>query len=241
MEDILNFDIVTTPGVVAYEQGSEEMAVLFVLSIIAEGYKEEPKYLKCIRNICEQKGAAQIVIHLINRQYKRKKDSVGRNHPMNRLEDLLEWKTNHLPVEGIENRDEYWLICDRDNDSFTAEQYDSIVEECEKSGVNLIVSNPAFQIWLLLHFTSDLSSCNFEQYEKSAECVKKGVEPVIKRFDSNYKHGRINVKNYAPYIRAAMNNSEHYCFNVMELKTSIGTNFRDLLTRIEDVSGKEIF
>ena len=71
MENFLNFDIVTTPGEVAYQQSSEEMAVLFVLSIISEGYKEEPKYIEAIRKNCKQKDVVQIAIHIINRHYKR--------------------------------------------------------------------------------------------------------------------------------------------------------------------------
>lgn len=50
MAMLLKYDIDTTPGVAAYTSGSEEMATLFVLSIIAEGYREEPKYLNAIKN-----------------------------------------------------------------------------------------------------------------------------------------------------------------------------------------------
>ena len=241
MENILNFDIVTTPGEVAYQQSSEEMAVLFVLSIISEGYKEEPKYIEAIRKYCKQKDVAQIAIHIINRQYKRQEESAGRNHPLKRFEDLVDWKNNHALFEGIENKDEYWLICDRDNDSFTSEQYDQLVDKCQKEGVNIIISNPAFQIWLLLHFTNDLSSYNLEQYEKSSDCIKQGIEPAIKTFEPRYRHGRLNVNTFLPLIKNAMDNSILYSHNIEELRDTIGTNFRILLNRIEEVTQKEIF
>lgn len=241
MENILNFDIVTTPGEVAYEQSSEEMAVLFVLSIISEGYKEEPKYLEAIRKICKQKDVAQIAIHLINRHYKRQEESAGRNHPLKRFADLVDWKNNHTPFEGIENKDEYWLICDRDNDTFTSEQYDQLVEKCQKEGVNIIISNPAFQIWLLLHFTNELSSYNLEQYEKSSDCIKHGVEPAIKVFVPRYKHGKLNVNTFVPLIKTALINCTNYSYSIEKLRDTIGTNFNVLLNRIEEVSGVTIF
>ena len=241
MNDLLNFDITTTPGEVAYQKSSEDMALLFVLSVISEGYREEPKYLAYVRNICNQKSTNRVVIHIINRHYKRQVDSVGRNHPLNRLEDLLIWKKNQEQNGLTGLNDEYWLICDRDNESFKEDQYDLLIKDCTQNNVNVIVSNPAFQIWLLLHFTNNLHSFNLSQYAKSSDCIKKGIEPAIKTFYPKYKHGKINTAYFGPLIKTAIDNSAKYCYNVEELKTMIGTNFRNLLTRIESISGKVIF
>lgn len=132
MDDILNFDITTTPGEVAYQEASEKLASIFVLSIISEGYKEEPQYLKYLQGLCRQKGSVQLVIHIVNRHYRYKKDSAGHNHPLKRLNDLLDWKANHVSIDGYENNDEYWLICDRDVASFTSNQYDKLVARCRE-------------------------------------------------------------------------------------------------------------
>ena len=115
------------------------------------------------------------------------------------------------------------------------------MDKCQKEVVNIIISNPAFQIWLLLHFTNDLSSYNLEQYEKSSDCIKQGIEPAIKAFEPRYRHGRLNVNTFLPLIKNAMDNSILYSHNIEELRDTIGTNFRILLNRIEEVTQKEIF
>lgn len=241
MDDLLNFDITTTPGEVAYDVSSEELAILFVLSVISEGYKEEPKYLAYIRDVCNQKSSTQIVIHIVNRHYKRQQESAGRNHPLKRLSDLLDWKEHHEQIGECENKDEYWLICDRDNETFTSEQYDQLLVECKKNNINVIVSNPSFQIWLLLHFTNNLDVFNLSQYTSSSDCIKKGVEPAIKLYYPRYKHGKLNMTIFAPQMRYAIDKSLPYSHDLIKLRENIGTNFRELLIRIESVSGKMIF
>lgn len=241
MAMLLKYDIDTTPGVTAYTSGSEEMATLFVLSIIAEGYREEPKYLNAIKKLCQEKVELNMVIHLLNRQYLFQANSAGHSNPTKRLEALLEWKANHPAVPGYKNKDEYWLICDRDDGSFTIQQYDEVLKKCEQENIHFIVSNPAFQLWLLLHFTDDLSAFQLNQYSNSKDCLYKGVIPAIQSFVPVYKHGTLTINHFQPYFRDAIINSGNYCFDAVSLKTTIGTNFKTLLERIESLAGTSIF
>lgn len=241
MQDLLRFDVPTIPGQVAYQKASKEMAILFVLSVMTEGYKEEPKYLKSVQELINDSDTANIVVHIVNRHYIHQKDAAGHSNPLKRLEALKQWKENHSQIEGFDNKDEYWLICDRDDSSFTSQQYDDVILECQKEGIHLIVSNPAFQVWLLLHFTADLQQYKLEQYESSSQCVKNAIEPAIRSYDAQYKHGNINMKIYKPLMRDAIRNSVGYSHDVQDLKCRIGTNFRSLLLRIEEVVGKSLF
>ena len=43
------------------------------------------------------------------------------------------------------------MVIDRDKDSITEEQYDEVIKFCNENQVNLYVSNPNFEFWLLLH------------------------------------------------------------------------------------------
>lgn len=241
MAMLLKYDIDTTPGVAAYVSGSEEMATLFVLSIIAEGYREEPKYLNAIKKLCQEKVELNIVIHILNRKYLLQTNSAGHSNPMKRLEALLEWKANHPTISGYDNQDEYWLICDRDDGSFTPQQYDDVLAKCQQENIRFIVSNPAFQLWLLLHFTDDLSNFHFEHFSNSHDCLYNGVIPALKTFVPNYKHGKLLISDFQTHFKDALLNSKKYCFDTKSLKTTIGTNFNALMERIESIAGASIF
>lgn len=238
---LLKYDIDTTPGVTSYESNKEEMATMFVFSVIAEGYREEPKYLNAIKTICTDIDNLNVVIYIINRQYQRQVDSAGHSSPLKRLEALLEWKEKHPSIEGYENKDEYWLICDRDDGSFTDTKFDEAVTLCQQNGINFIISNPAFQLWLLLHFTDNLAQFRLEQYSTSNECLDKGVIPAIKMFVPHYSHGNLVFKHFKEHLHDALVNCKPYSHEVQVLKSTIGTNFNLLLERLEEVVGSPIF
>jgi len=48
--------------------------------------------------------------------------------------------------------DKVCLIIDRDAQNFKANQYDALLAACDKKGFSLHVSNPCFEIWLLMHY-----------------------------------------------------------------------------------------
>ena len=66
--------------------------------------------------------------------------------------------------------DKAFLISDRDRQSFKEEQYDEMLKNCEDKDIVWIVSNPSFQLWLLLHFTDDIESL---ELEKMSSCKKQ--------------------------------------------------------------------
>lgn len=45
------------------------------------------------------------------------------------------------------------IVIDRDEQNFKDFQYDEVVEFCRNNNVNLYVSNPTFEFWLMLHFS----------------------------------------------------------------------------------------
>ena len=236
-----NFDIDTTPGQVAYKSATKEMAALFVISVIAEGYREETKYLKCIKKICAQKGIVSISLVIVNKRYASKEAAIGHSNPLKRLDALMEWKQNCQPIPGYDQKDEYWLICDRDNHSFDNNQYDELLEKADAEGVKVVVSNPAFQIWLLLHLTPSLESYKLEQYPDSHDCIYNGVIPAIKTLYPHYSHGDIVMKVFEPLIASARKNTKTYEKTLEQLKDNIGTNITSIFNRIDEIAAKDVF
>ena len=136
-------------------------------------------------------------------------------------------------------KDNPWLICDRDKQSFKEKQYDEVLAMCEVNHVELIVSNPAFQLWLLLHFRSDISDLELDANEKSKISISK-IEGVMRaeKLVPGYKHGTLNFEQFKNNIDDAIRNSCQFPKDPRVLKNAIGTNFDVIVNLIKSVSDK---
>ena len=56
------------------------------------------------------------------------------------------------PFQASTPDGKYYLIVDRDDNSFSPEQVEEVMCLCKKEGFQLIITNPCFEFWLLLHF-----------------------------------------------------------------------------------------
>ena len=226
----LNLDFVTIPGKDAYESGSTPVRDLYFIAIIAEG-KEECIYLDYIKSIVNKAATVKLNIEILNRHYNKEKIALSDSHPLKRLDALKEWCDTIQKISLTE--DEEWIICDRDNGSFTNDQYDKLLADAEKRGIHVIVSNPAFQIWLLFHFVKDITPLRLDDYPMSKDRLKI-VESELKKYVSGYKHGSLEIEPFSEHIRDAMDNSQSTTQDLKELKQSSGTNFRNLLCSIQN-------
>ncbi len=53
---------------------------------------------------------------------------------------------------NLRDGDQLWVVIDRDSQSWKPQMMASIARECQRKAYDLAVSNPCFEIWLLLHF-----------------------------------------------------------------------------------------
>ena len=229
MMDKLNLNFITVPGKEAYESGSTPVHDLYFIAIIAEG-KEECIYLDYIKAVVNEVASVKLNIEILNKRYSEEKVALSESHPMKRLEALIEWSDTIHELSLAD--DEEWIVCDRDNGSFTDAQYDELLEKAKKLGVHVIVSNPAFQLWLLFHFTKDITTLQLDDYPKSKDRLKK-VESELRKYVHSYKHGFLEMDSFSGHIRDAIDNSLSTSQDLKELKQSSGTNFRNLLCSIQ--------
>ena len=71
------------------------------------------------------------------------------------------------------------IVIDRDKQNFKDFQYDEVVSFCKNNNVNLYVSNPTFEFWLMLHFPEVEDENNVKMLEnryvsKSRRYLEKG-------------------------------------------------------------------
>lgn len=130
--------------------------------------------------------------------------------------------------------DKICLIVDRDRKSFTKEQYKYVLEQCEKYKVDLYVTNPCFEFWILLHF-DDYNELLIDQLFKNEKYNNKtyAEREVIKRMP-NFKKGIYDAKSLMPNVKKAIEREHGYCENVRELDNNVGSNIGVLLTKMMD-------
>ena len=118
--------------------------------IAMEGNRTEPLYF----NEAKKKFRSSAVkVELLTR------DALDtRSAPVHVIEQLNRYKKNNRLLDS----DELWLVIDRDR--WPEEQLHDVATRCSTSRYNLGVSNPCFEIWLVLHY-EDLSGIDDTEKE----------------------------------------------------------------------------
>lgn len=220
-------------NVPAFIPHSEDELSVFMIAIVTEGSVEELEYIKGFEQKLRSMNICNMHILYINDCIS---DMIWRteeraSHPKRRLElmkELLLLKNpdfQHYP-------DEAWMICDRDQGSFSEMQYEELIQECDKLKIRLVISNPAFQIWLLFHFESWLREHCFED-ELTPNKLLNLIEKRLGKCIGGYKHGNLDFALYTSYVDNAVNNSRLFCTDLLLLKDEIGTNFADLVDSLK--------
>ncbi len=216
----------------SYTNDSFEEKSIFIISIVTEGSKEEQEYIKGYYNYLYPQGKDNINIEWINEHIIDKKKEEKASHPLRRLE-LMKERLSRKNPHYKEYPDEAWLVCDRDDGSFTEEQYDKLLNECKDAKIQIIMSNPAFQVWLLLHYDRWLSDRIFEDGLSSSNILKI-IECRLKHHINGYSHGKIDISRFSQKVDVALTNSTRYCSDIEKLKKEIGTNFSLLINSIKE-------
>lgn len=122
-------------------------------------------------------------------------------------------------------RDSLNMAVDRDKDSFTEEQYDKVVDFCKKNHVNLYISNPNFELWLLMHF-DEFDSENEEDLLKNEKRTKSGRRYLEKRLHDicGYRKNDIRFNDLEPGIKNAIKREKRFTEDITRIKNELGTN-----------------
>ena len=228
MEDIFE-GLESVPGVAAYESSSEVANSLLSICIVTEGAVEEVEYFQYIKEQLVEHPDVKIVLNIVNETIGDAEKNVS--NPKKRYEQMKNWLAINAPTDGLTDvQDEEWLVCDRDNSSFSEAQYDFLLDKVRTDGLHLVVSNPAFQIWLLFHFESNIDALNLDSIEKSSDRIRV-IEPRLKTHVPDYVHGSLKMASFSGHIKNAVANSSNYPTDLLDLKVKSGTNFRDIINR----------
>ncbi len=173
-----------------------------VFIIACEGKTEEayfkafdkPQYRIYVKN-------ENIQIEVLERQDK--KDT--KSFPTYIMQLLEEYQDYY----GVDN-EELWLVIDRDKQNLSKIQLIEIIEQCAKKNYNIALSNPCFELWLLLHI-KDLTTYSeeenlkiFQNKKERAKSKKRFLEKELSTLLDGYKKEKIQPEKFLPHIQLAI-------------------------------------
>lgn len=81
--------------------------------------------------------------------------------------------------------DKFWVVCDCDHwiESGHIQSLTQVIRECRQKGIQVALSNPCFELWLLLHFA---------EFPEDPELTRADVEQRIRNVVGAYDKTRID-------------------------------------------------
>ena len=89
---------------------------------------------------------------------------------------VLRWKEQEL---SIDKGDRGFIVLDIDNDRDKAAKVQNLIKKNKNPGIEFVVSNPTFEVWLLLHFTYTT------KYYKNSQEVIMDLKKYIPDYEKN--------------------------------------------------------
>lgn len=208
------------------EGGFLDAEKLFVLSY--EGQKTEVKYFNNLRESEYFNDSGIIEIIPLKREVNTGTDPLT-------VKKLLKKAKTEFPFK---DSDEFWLIIDRDDwESIHNIDFDKLAKECEEEdNFFLAMSNPCFEIWLILHLTK-LSF--FEEKEvnaifenKSISNKKNYIDKVLGDLQGRGYNKNPNPKIYLPLTNVAIKNAKEIDDENVPYPKQVGTHIYKLIEKL---------
>lgn len=213
-----------TYGRRSYKSGTEEAKRL--IYIITEGYETEYQYFCGLKNNKKSLGIDELIE--IN-PLKRGPIYSGYSHLKHLLDGAkqIEDKEN---IDFIFNKeiDKIWIIFDRDYKSLKKSQISkSLKYKDENSHIELGLTNPRFELWLLLHHINIKTIDDFFiKLKNDNNYLEKLLEENI---DKEYNKSNIDFSKYKDRIRFAIENEKELENNLKLIVDNFGCNIGTLI------------
>lgn len=133
-----------------------------IIFLSCEGSVTEEEYIEVLSQIYDGvKGRIQLIsvaedeVHTLPKKRTREQKQVlGKSKPWQLVERINKFKEEKDAKYEFSKypEDEFWIVSDvDDNLDNHKEKFENAIQECEEKGYKYAISNPFFEIWLLLH------------------------------------------------------------------------------------------
>lgn len=124
---------------------------------------------------------------------------------------VLEQLNSFADEFNLDENDELWMVIDRDYQSWEIEMIKSVAQIChQKKGYYLAVSNPAFELWLLLHLVdcSVLTQKEKEDLFKNAKVTRKTYsKKMLSDLLGGFNEAKYDADSFVPKVEEAIKNA----------------------------------
>ena len=205
------------------------MVVLEEISSISDA--ERNLYYKMMLEVCKEKyhGWLEMDVVDFNAVAKELIDAIP--YCMN-WEYVLENIPQLLSFVSISYEygfDKIYCIFDRDKKSFTEKQIRYVIDVCNKNDFCLCISNPCFELWLLLHLEQAemldilaLKENNIVAQRKTY--AEQMLNKAMKRYGFNYEKNNYNTELFMDRIQNAIKEEKKLSEDINELIDNVGCN-----------------
>ena len=135
---------------------------------------------------------------------------IPRNDTRSAPEYILTLLDSYRQEYDLNLGDELWLLIDVDR--WGDGKLSLIARECQNKGIKLAVSNPAIELWFLLHLKSiaGLESDKKEKLLKNEKVNENrtALEQEIMNVVGAYNKSKLNVDDFLPHVQLAIQNSK---------------------------------
>ena len=132
-----------------------------------------------------------------------------------------------------EQVDKICFVIDRDRKSFVSEQYAYVLNSCRENGFGLYLSNPCFEMWLLMHYDEvfDLDESMLLENPKVTS-DKRYAEHELRKLLPGYAKSKYNVAELMGRIDKAIVNEKEFCEDEEILESATGSRVGILLSEM---------
>lgn len=187
--------------------------------IVSEGDVTEIRYFEGLKNNSECLHLNKLIKLTI---IENEEDEVGQSHlkrKINNFEDSVkEGKINYDKDVDIAV-----FVFDRDPQNFKSEQYDTYLKLCREKGYKLCISNPTFELFLLMHDDKIFNLDRKKMLENCKENSKRYLELQVENFFHHNKRN-LDFAIYKDKIKTAIKNEQEFCEDLYGLKEELGSN-----------------
>ena len=168
-----------------------------IIVIASEGKDTERIYFQALAS---EYANPRVHVHILERG----EDEQNNSSPEHVLTQLNDYKRDY----SLEEDDELWLVIDKDR--WTEAMLSHVAAECAQNDfMHMALSNPCFELWLLLHLVdaTSLTSEEQEQWMKNDRSSRR-TDPYLKvrlrQAMGSYNESNYDAQILIPHVEIAI-------------------------------------
>lgn len=196
--------------------------------IIPEGDKTEIQYFCGVRDNSDELNI-KTLIEII--PIENEDDQYGQSHPKAKIQNFNS-DLNEGKFIFDKDIDAVYFVVDRDPQNFSEQQLDEFINDCNKYGYNVCLSNPTFEVFLIMHDNKVFELDVTKMYENRRQSRNRRFLEIKLSEIFGCSKKNLNFERFKPNIKLAIENEKLFCEDLNKLKNELGSNVGRLLDSI---------